>query len=74
MTKKFLAQKAISDEEDLSDEAILARHEVVLNKMKERLDKFMQGRTTAGQRARQRAKQRAAEKVTVSEKTTSTPR
>lgn len=72
--KRICSTESDSDEEDLSDEAILARHEVVLNKMKERLDKFMQGRTTAGQRARQRAKQRAAEKMTISEKKASTPR
>jgi hypothetical protein len=54
-------------EEDLSDEAILARHQVVLDKMKERLDRFMEGRTTAGQRARQRAKARAAEKAALAD-------
>ncbi|KAI2490774.1 hypothetical protein MHU86_23798 [Fragilaria crotonensis] len=51
-----------SGEEDLRDETILRRHQVVLDSMKERLDKFMEGRTTAGQRARQRAQARAAEK------------
>ena len=50
------------EEEDLADETILRRHQVVLDSMKERLDKFMEGRTTAGQRARQRAQARAAEK------------
>jgi hypothetical protein len=56
-----------AEDEDLSDEAILARHDVVLAQMKERLDKFMEGRTTAGQRARQRAQARAAEKSNVGE-------
>jgi hypothetical protein len=51
-----------SGDEDLADETILRRHQVVLDSMKERLDKFMEGRTTAGQRARQRAQARAAEK------------
>lgn len=52
-----------SEQEDLNDETMLARHKVVLDQMKERLDKFMEGRTTAGQRARQRAQARAAEKA-----------
>mmetsp|Transcript_7401 Transcript_7401/g.11620 ORF Transcript_7401/g.11620 Transcript_7401/m.11620 type:complete len:1964 (+) Transcript_7401:138-6029(+) len=71
---KISIAESDSEEEDITDKTILARHTVVLNKMKERLDKFMEGRTTAGQRARQRAKQRVNEKITLSEKKTSTLR
>jgi len=56
-----------SEEEDLSDEAIIERHDIVLAQMKEKLDTFMEGRTTAGQRARQRAQARAAEKAAFGE-------
>lgn len=59
----IVGEESDSEEEDLSDERILKRHKIVLDNMKERLDTFMEGRTTAGQRARQRAQARAAEKT-----------
>lgn len=61
----IVGEESGSEEEDLSDETIQMRHKVVLDNMKARLDKFMEGRTTAGQRARQRAQARAAEKASV---------
>lgn len=61
----ILGEESGSEDEDLCDETIQMRHKVVLDNMKARLDKFMEGRTTAGQRARQRAQARAAEKASV---------
>ena len=42
-------------EEDISDEAILARHKVVLDGMKQKIDKAMEARQQALQRARSRS-------------------
>jgi hypothetical protein len=50
-----------SDGEDLSEESILKRHQVVLDKMKERLDAFMDVRNHSGQRARQRTSARTSD-------------
>ena len=44
-----------TEEEDLSDEAIFSRHQIVLDRMKDKVDKFMERRQTVGQRTRSRA-------------------
>lgn len=44
-----------SEDEDLSDEAVLARHRVVLDKMKKKLEKFMKARQKAQQRGARRS-------------------
>jgi hypothetical protein len=47
--------EGLGEEEDISDEAVLARHRVVLDRMKEKLDKVMEARQQGQQRDRNRS-------------------
>jgi hypothetical protein len=47
--------EGLGEEEDISDEAVLARHRVVLDRMKHKLDKVMEARQQGQQRDRNRS-------------------
>jgi hypothetical protein len=47
--------EGLEEEEDISDEAVLARHRVVLDRMKQKLDKVMEARQQGQQRDRNRS-------------------